>query len=153
MSRTHASSGLEPRDFSFQLTRVYCAYLFPGSHSVAWNYPKRIYWHHAYWQTQQIRAFVCLFVLFFRRVDFKTLLFFFFKILFIYSESERGRDTGRGRSRLHVGSLTWDSIPRFSRIMPWTEGGAKPLSHLGCLKTLLNTPLCISLSLPLIFMT
>ena len=24
---------------------------------------------------------------------------------------ERGRDTGRGRSRLHVGSLMWDSIP------------------------------------------
>ena len=26
-------------------------------------------------------------------------------------ERERGRDTGRGRSRLHAGSLTWDSIP------------------------------------------
>ena len=26
-------------------------------------------------------------------------------------ERERGRDTGRGRSRLHGGSLTWDSIP------------------------------------------
>ena len=25
--------------------------------------------------------------------------------------TERGRDTGRGRSRLHVGSPTWDSIP------------------------------------------
>ena len=24
---------------------------------------------------------------------------------------ERGRDTGRGRSRLHAGSPTWDSIP------------------------------------------
>ena len=24
---------------------------------------------------------------------------------------ERGRDTGRGRSRLHAGSLMWDSIP------------------------------------------
>ena len=24
---------------------------------------------------------------------------------------ERGRDTGRGRSRLHAGGLTWDSIP------------------------------------------
>ena len=23
---------------------------------------------------------------------------------------ERSRDTGRGRSRLHAGSLTWDSI-------------------------------------------
>ena len=27
------------------------------------------------------------------------------------TERERGRDTGRGRSRLHVGSPTWDSIP------------------------------------------
>ena len=27
------------------------------------------------------------------------------------TETERGRDTGRGRSRLHAGSLTWDSIP------------------------------------------
>ena len=26
-------------------------------------------------------------------------------------ERERGRDTGRGRSRLHAGSLMWDSIP------------------------------------------
>ena len=24
---------------------------------------------------------------------------------------ERGRDTGRGRSRLHAGSPMWDSIP------------------------------------------
>ena len=26
-------------------------------------------------------------------------------------ERERGRDTGRARSRLHAGSLMWDSIP------------------------------------------
>ena len=25
-------------------------------------------------------------------------------------EKERGRDTGRARSRLHAGSLTWDLI-------------------------------------------
>ena len=29
----------------------------------------------------------------------------------IEAERERGRDTGRGRSRLHVGSPTRDSIP------------------------------------------
>ena len=27
------------------------------------------------------------------------------------TERERGRDTGRERSRLHTGSLMWDSIP------------------------------------------
>ena len=44
-------------------------------------------------------------------------IYYFFKILFIYSWQthniiiwERGRDTGRGRSRLHAGSPTWDSI-------------------------------------------
>ena len=26
------------------------------------------------------------------------------------TDRERGRDTGRGRSRFHVGSLMWDSI-------------------------------------------
>ena len=32
--------------------------------------------------------------------------------LFIHERHrERGRDTGRGRSRLHAGSPTWDSIP------------------------------------------
>ena len=39
--------------------------------------------------------------------------FFFFKILFVYSwetHIERGRDTGRGRSRLPVGILVWDLI-------------------------------------------
>ena len=39
---------------------------------------------------------------------------FFFQILFIYSREtqiERGRDTGRGRSRLHAGSPMWDLIP------------------------------------------
>ena len=39
------------------------------------------------------------------------LLFFFFKILFIHErQRKRGRDTVRGRSRLHAGSPTWDSI-------------------------------------------
>ena len=43
-----------------------------------------------------------------------SFLAFFFKD-FIYllmrnTERERSRDTGRGRSRLHVGSPTWDSI-------------------------------------------
>ena len=37
--------------------------------------------------------------------------FFFFKILFIHRDTERGRDASRGRSRLHAGKLMWDSIP------------------------------------------
>ena len=65
---------------------------------------------------------------------FILMLFYFLKILFIYSwKTQRGRDTGTGRNRLHAGSLTWDS-----RIAPWAEGGAKPLSHLGCLILMLS---------------
>ena len=40
---------------------------------------------------------------------------FFLEILFVYSwetQKERGRDTGRGKSRLNAGSPTWDSNPR-----------------------------------------
>ena len=44
---------------------------------------------------------------------------------------ERDRGIGRGRSRLHAGSLTWDPI-QVSRIRPPAEGDTKPLSHLGC---------------------
>ena len=41
----------------------------------------------------------------------------------IERERERGRDIGKGRSRLHVGSPTWDSIlGRDSTITPWTKG-------------------------------
>ena len=56
-------------------------------------------------------------------VFFKDFIYLFIRD----TEKERGTDTGRdrGRSRLHVGSLTWDSIT------PWTEGGTKPLSHPG----------------------
>ena len=36
--------------------------------------------------------------------------FFLFLKIFFFIYSERGRDTGRGRSRLHEGSPMWDSI-------------------------------------------
>ena len=50
-------------------------------------------------------------------------------------DSERDRQTqAEGRSRLHAGSLMWDSID--IRITPWAEGGAKPLSHPGIPATL-----------------
>ena len=48
--------------------------------------------------------------------------FFFLKVLFIHERHrERGRDMGRGRSRLPARSLMWDSIPD-PRITPWAEG-------------------------------
>ena len=35
---------------------------------------------------------------------------------------ERGRDTGRGRSRLHAGSPTWDSIPGLQdHVLGWRQ--------------------------------
>ena len=53
-----------------------------------------------------------LFLLF--RLNLEDFLKIIFKKDFIYLfmiEKERGRDTGRGNSRLHAGSPTWDSIP------------------------------------------
>ena len=41
---------------------------------------------------------------------FRISLFFFFNIYLFMRDRERGRDSGRGRSRLHAGSLMWDSI-------------------------------------------
>ena len=57
-----------------------------------------------------------------------SFIYLFFKA-FIYlfmRDTERGRDTGRGRSRLHAGSPTWDSIPG-----PWgyTLGRKQTLNH------------------------
>ena len=51
--------------------------------------------------------------------------FFYLKILFIYSwetERERGRDTGRGRSRLHALGARRGIRSRVSRIAPWAKG-------------------------------
>ena len=41
-------------------------------------------------------------------------------------ERERGRDTGRGRSRLHAGSPTQDSIPG---LQDHALGGRPALNH------------------------
>ena len=38
-------------------------------------------------------------------------VFLFFRSFFIHRDRERDRQTGRGRSRLHTGSPTQDSIP------------------------------------------
>ena len=56
---------------------------------------------------------------------------FFYLYLLFMTETERGRDTGRGRSRLHARSLMWDSI---LGLQDHTLGQryTKPLSHQGC---------------------
>ena len=54
--------------------------------------------------------------------------------LFIHErqrQRERGKDTGRGRSSLHAGSPTWDSIPDSPESRPGLKVGAKLLSHSG----------------------
>ena len=45
-------------------------------------------------------------------------------------DTERGRDTGRGRSRLHTGSLMQDSIPGLGPC-PEPKADAQLLSHSG----------------------
>ena len=62
---------------------------------------------------------------------------FFFKILFTYSLETHtgwgvGRDTGRGRNRLHAGSpTTWGLHPETPGSCPGLKAGAKLLSHPG----------------------
>ena len=53
---------------------------------------------------------------------YNPLLFFFFKILFIYSKDTQreGRDIGRGRSRLLAGAQC-GTRSQNSRIMPWAK--------------------------------
>ena len=45
------------------------------------------------------------------------------------TERKRGRDTGRESSRLHVGSLMWDSIPGLQDLALGPKAGTKLLSH------------------------
>ena len=49
----------------------------------------------------------------------------------IETQKERGRDTGRGRSRLHARSQTQDSIPGLQDHALGQKAGAKPPSHPG----------------------
>ena len=46
-------------------------------------------------------------------------------------ERERERQRHRGRSRLHAGSLMWDSIPGPQGSRPELKADAQPLSHSG----------------------
>ena len=45
-------------------------------------------------------------------------------------DTEKGRDIGRGRSRLPAGSPTWDTIPDKGS-QPEPKADAQPLSHPG----------------------
>ena len=47
------------------------------------------------------------------------------------TERERGRDTGRGRSRLHARSPMWGLKPRNLGSWPEPKAEAQPLSHPG----------------------
>ena len=84
--------------------------------------------HRQEWRPREATLSLSLFPL--RKVTQGSISFFFFLRFYLFimreRERERGSDTDRGRSRPHAGNPMWDS-----RIVPWAEGGAKPLSHLG----------------------
>ena len=65
------------------------------------------------------------------------ILFIFLKILFIYllmRDTETGAETqAEGEAGSMQGARRGTRSP-VSRIRPWAEGGAKPLSHPGCPK-------------------
>ena len=52
-------------------------------------------------------------------------------------DTEKGRDTGRRRSRLHAGSPMWDSIPG-PGTCPEPKADTQPLSHPGIPQTAPN---------------
>ena len=55
-------------------------------------------------------------------------------------ERERGRDTGRGRSRLHAGSPTWDSIPGLQDCIPGQRQAPNRCATQGSRRLLLMKP-------------
>ena len=73
--------------------------------------------------------------------------------LFIHERhTEKGRDTGRGKSRLPVGSPMWDSIPGLWDQDLSRRQDAQPLSHPGVplflLKQILKMPFTAKLLFP-----
>ena len=54
--------------------------------------------------------------------------FFFFAILFIHEREAETQAEGEAGS---MQGAHGETRPRISRITPWAEGGAKPLSHRG----------------------
>ena len=72
----------------------------------------------------------------------QSAFYFYFLKIFIClfmrdTEREGGRDTGREEASSTQGARcgSWSQV---SRIMPWAEGCAKLLSHLGCPKLISN---------------
>ena len=59
-------------------------------------------------------------------------------------DRERGRDMRRGRSRLHAGSLKWDSIPGLQDHALGRRQALNHLSHPG-IPLLTNSTLCVFL--------
>ena len=86
-----------------------------------------LYFTNCYWHIELQTYSIC----FFLKKDFINLFM-----------RDTQRETGRDRNRLHVRSLMRDSILGL-QIRPWTEGGAKPLSHPGCPQSTFNCRFCI----------
>ena len=60
-------------------------------------------------------------------------LFIFLKDFYLFMrDTERGRGTGRGRSRLHAGSPDVGLDPGTPGSCLGPKAGTKPLSHPGC---------------------
>ena len=77
--------------------------------------------------------------------DLKRICFlsFLFKIFFIHERHiERGRDIGKGRSRLPPGNLMWDLIPGPPGSLPEPKADAQPLSHPGAQKNMFSIEMC-----------
>ena len=63
----------------------------------------------------------------------KHTIFFFFKILFIHERhTQKKAETQAEGDAGSMQGARRGTQPRDSRITPWAEGGAKPMSHLGC---------------------
>ena len=58
-------------------------------------------------------------------------LFISFYLFIQERHTERGRDTGTGRNRLHAGSPTWDSIPGLQDQAQGSKAWVQPLSQAG----------------------
>ena len=95
---------LSPRQMPIQLSH-------PGTPNIFIISLKKL----RYCETKNKRSFLKSFEILEKTIMITILVhFFLFKIFYLFiheGHTERGRDIGRGRTRLHAGSLMWDSIP------------------------------------------